>query len=271
MQKCGVVTADEDAKETPCSLMFPELVMRNHARLPALEVGIDYFPERLEIGWLRYLEDCTCQFVESTNFQRKATIWNWCGISVNLSKGNSRPLGRSMFHVVFGLPSKFLSLLELHMQRHLGWDNARVTEYITVNDDDGWVPVCHVEQGKVWKPLDAAEWELVISRSKVAAEPAVEPLSAESTERMRPLTDRRRLNSGRWLATTPTWFATCARYLQTARPVRGIKQFAIWPSLWAMLASVLISKHKSIRHSHRRYAEASLRTRPKGWRSTVAQ
>jgi hypothetical protein len=148
----------------PGSLIYPDLVVRYQIPVPSLEVGIDFLPERLEEGWMEEVEEFTRLFVERSGFQKAATIWNWCGMSVNLCRAG-RPPGRSMFHVAFGLPSAFLSQLEHHLQRRLGVENVRIAEHVAVGHDDGWMPVCHVEQGKAWTRLDDEEWAVILPRS----------------------------------------------------------------------------------------------------------
>lgn len=148
-------------QEMPTSLQFPELVIRK-APVPALEVGIDYLSEELELRWMDELREFTRVFVERSGFQKKATIWNWCGMSVNLTRAGQRPPGRSMWHVAFGLPGTFLPELEGYLGHQLGSENVRISEYMVPSRADGWQPICHVEQGRAWWPLDAAEWAVVL-------------------------------------------------------------------------------------------------------------
>ena len=145
-------------------LSFPDLVKKTNSPVPALEIGIDYLPKKLQIGWMDHILQFTQRYVESNSITDKATIWNWGGYSQNLSH-NGEP-GFSMFHIVFGLPTSFLPALELHMQQKLGINNVGIKEYVLYHPDDGWTAVCHIEQGRAWETVDANEWAPVVAKSR---------------------------------------------------------------------------------------------------------
>ena len=74
-----------------------------------------------------------------------------------------------MFHIAFGLPTDFLPALELHMQKKLGQNNVGIKEYTSYHPDDGWMAVCHIEQGRAWEALDPTEWAPVVAKSRKRA------------------------------------------------------------------------------------------------------
>ena len=58
------------------NLSFPDLVSKAGSPVPALEIGVDYLPDKLKIGWMDDILQFTRKYVESKPVTRKATIWN---------------------------------------------------------------------------------------------------------------------------------------------------------------------------------------------------
>lgn len=164
------------------NLLHPDLVMKDRAVRPTLEIAIDHLPDELQARWLPAIHRYTRHYVQEKYLSGSATIWNWCEMSANFAATGKLP-GRSMFHVVFGLPEDFLSGLEAYLADCLGSAHVGIKEYKQVNWDDGWMAVCHVEQGKAWRKVDAFEWEEISVPRPVVTDTAAQQAAAKSSER----------------------------------------------------------------------------------------
>jgi len=171
------IAATSEVVGTSSSLMFPDFVMKEGARKLTFEVGIDYLSDsevRLRVEEIFFFVN---KFVEQTRFRGQASVWDSCQISANLMSGRRDP-GRSMFHVVFGLPESFLASLYDHLKYKLGTSNVGIVEYATFIRDE-WVPVCHVERGKAWRRDDGDKWVPISVRHKVSSAPIEEVSTAQ--------------------------------------------------------------------------------------------
>lgn len=152
-----------DASAAPAkvpNLNFPDLVFKSGTRKLCLQVAIDCLPDALQIGWMRHVENFTRTYVRENKVAGRATIWNFC-VFISDFSCEAAPVGRSMAHVAFGLPDRFLHGLEAYLRRHLGAQNVAIQGDTVFCSEDGWMAVCHVEQGLIWQPLDPTEWQPV--------------------------------------------------------------------------------------------------------------
>ena len=154
------------------SLLFPEFVSGNGAPVLALDVAIDQIPEE-KMRWVEHLHLTTQLYVEHSRFMGHATIWSYVEIGGFASGEN--PYGAAMIHVAIGLPERFLQELELRLQSYLGQSYVAIRRYVGLNREDGWRPVCHVEQGIAWRQIDADEWEPILSRKLRSSSKKAEP------------------------------------------------------------------------------------------------
>jgi hypothetical protein len=144
------------------NLEWPDLVSKTNLPVPALEIGVDYLPEKYQIGWIKHILSFTSEYVSIKNIKRKATIWNWGGYSQNLRPGHEP--GYNMFHISFGLPAAFMPELEVYMKQKLGSENVGIKEHVAYDPDAGWMAICHIEQGKAWEAVDANEWSPILAK-----------------------------------------------------------------------------------------------------------
>jgi type I restriction enzyme R subunit len=172
MSPAAPASSSIEAEVSIPNLDFPDLVSKSGARKLCLEIAIDCLPEALQIGWMRYLHEFTHAYVRKTGFTGRATIWNYCEF-VSAFSCEAAPISRSMLHVAFGLPDSFLKDLEAYLRSRLGARNVAIRQYVGFRSDDGWMSVCHVEQGRAWRPVDACEWEPI---------PPSEPDAGEAAE-----------------------------------------------------------------------------------------
>lgn len=101
-------------------------------------------------------------------FGRRATIWNWCCMSVNLVSRhpqNPRP-SLSEFLIQFGLPGDFLGELQNALWKPFD-QQLGVTEMLVARHDDGWRPICHVEGKRAWKFEDSPDDWVPITKAGI--------------------------------------------------------------------------------------------------------
>jgi hypothetical protein len=68
-----------------------------------------------------------------------------------------------MLYVVLGMPKAFREYLASRVETEFGKHVRPYSDSVIPNLKDGWDTRCHIEDGKVWKPLDAATWQEVKS------------------------------------------------------------------------------------------------------------
>jgi len=106
-------------------------------------------------GWEELIQTITATWVKQHAYAAKGTIWAWGTPSVNFQHQ-----GYSMFYAVSGMPDKFREYLGNEI-RVLGRHVRANSDYVTPNLADGWNAMCHIEDGKVWNPLDPTLWQEV--------------------------------------------------------------------------------------------------------------
>jgi hypothetical protein len=141
-------------------LEFPDHEWKTGLSRPAIEVSIDFLPAEYKGAWHRAIHEFAARWVKAKKFQKTATIWMWGTISTNLvSRHPENPVPSwSDFLIQFGLPEAFWTDLEQHLAREFAGQCA-ITMMVEPSRDDGWTPICHIEQGQVWKEVDADTWE----------------------------------------------------------------------------------------------------------------
>jgi hypothetical protein len=140
-------------------LEFPEHPWVEGQIRPTIEVSIDFLPQRYQGKWHRAVHRFTDNWVRKRKFQQKAAIWMWGCISVNLISrhpDNQVP-SWSDFLIQFGMPSRFWDELRMYLDSEFA-GQCGGTEMLPATRSEGWVPICHVEQGKVWTLVDADTW-----------------------------------------------------------------------------------------------------------------
>jgi hypothetical protein len=88
--------------------------MEGGAKSACRWVSIDFPPKQFEGRWLTAVQQFAADWVLRNEFNKRATIWNWCCTSVNLiwrHPQNAVP-SLSEFLIQFGLPDHFLGELE---------------------------------------------------------------------------------------------------------------------------------------------------------------
>ncbi len=141
------------------TLKYPDLVWKEREIRPAIEVSIDFLPEKYQGKWRAVVIEYTSHWIERNNFSKKATIWQWATLSVNLALRHPQHFGPSLseFIVQFGLPGSFFAGLAAELKQKFE-NQCDITEHLAFQADDGWSAFCHVEQNKAWKEDDADIW-----------------------------------------------------------------------------------------------------------------
>lgn len=140
-------------------LQFPDLVWKEGSQMPAIEVAIDLIPEEYRGQWHNPIYSFTQRWLSKQKGQKRATLWMWGTMSVNSVSRHPETGGPTWadFIIGFGTGAKFIDELSHHLTSKFG-GHAGITEYVNARKDDGWAAICHVEQGKVWRPEDSITW-----------------------------------------------------------------------------------------------------------------
>mgnify|MGYP000411231334 CR=1 FL=1 len=123
-------------------------LVRPNAPLPTVEVDIDSIPEEL-FGYGDLVANALQSFATSSS-ELRATIYVYQGLSVNFHESTF-----SAFFGVAGQKKKELIDLLLQSFRSVSGVKARNSDYI---DSSMGLSEFHIENGVVWRPLDAATW-----------------------------------------------------------------------------------------------------------------
>ena len=154
-------------------LEFPEHTWQEGRVCPTIEVSIDFLPQKYYGNWHRSVHQFAENWVLNHKFQRKATIWMWGCMSVNLVSAhpNNPVPSWSDFLIQFGLPSKFWGGLRMYLDSEFA-GQCGGTKMLPAIHSEGWTPICHVEQGKVWTLVDADTWSPFV-RSESSKKPRI--------------------------------------------------------------------------------------------------
>jgi hypothetical protein len=134
------------------TLAFPDLAYKAGEPRPTIEISIDFIPEKYRMQWHDIVREFTADWITRNSFQKKATLWNWCCISINLiHKHPDNPVpSLSEYIMQFGFPDRFFIALEERLRFKFN-DQVRFSEYIPFCQDDGWRAICHVERRRAWE------------------------------------------------------------------------------------------------------------------------
>jgi hypothetical protein len=135
------------------TIEFPDHPWTEGSIAYGVEVAIDLLPLQFEGKWRRAVESSTDAWVRLKQFKKPATLWMWGTISINF---NNSP-GWSEFVIPVGLPKSFLIHLHADLLKKFG-KGVRSSEAVQLVRDDGWTPICHVQDGVVWVEEDANVW-----------------------------------------------------------------------------------------------------------------
>lgn len=143
-------------------LEFPELCSEDAVVRSALEVGLDFIPKQYEGRWLDVVREFTAQWVEHHGLPGEATIWMHGAMSATLANRRAKnpQSSWSEFLVEFGFPPAFFPALTAHVEQAFE-RRAAVTGELVFSEEDGWLAICHVEDGRVWRPASEDLFELV--------------------------------------------------------------------------------------------------------------
>jgi hypothetical protein len=116
-------------------------------------------PEPLKVKWHGVIRKFTADWIQKNAFKKRATLWMWGCMSVNLISRHPQYSVPSWsdFILQFGLPGRFISELDTALAGKFD-DQAALTEIITFKRDDGWAAICHIEQGRAWAPEGDDSW-----------------------------------------------------------------------------------------------------------------
>jgi hypothetical protein len=142
-------------------LHFPELVWKEAKECLPVEIAIDFLPAAYEDGnWQRGIHEVVAKWVAEKKFAGTGTLWTWTTLSINLASRHPQYAMPTMneFVVQFGFPAWFEDYLKEALVAKFN-NQVGSFDIVAPRRDDGWMPICHVEQGRVWKCVDADLWE----------------------------------------------------------------------------------------------------------------
>lgn len=135
---------------------YPELVFSKNRPFPSIEIDINYIDENYQAEWTKIIIKITKEWITTRNFSKRGTIWMWTTSSVNFHHQMATP---SEFIVSLGFPQDFLTFLESKLKKYFGSKTVRLSDYACLNDE--WISLCHVENSKVWKEVEAYTYRSV--------------------------------------------------------------------------------------------------------------
>jgi hypothetical protein len=135
----------------PSEIHNPELVCKLGGMFPSIEVSVDHLPYDGAFEDAIYAAAKT--WVGKNNLTSPATIW-----TLGSSSCDFPGLGQtwSVFVLPFGFGSKFPEFLRRQLAEKLSY--VRNGPGISLNPDDGWRSVCHIQDGTVYQVGDVASW-----------------------------------------------------------------------------------------------------------------
>ncbi len=145
----------EKAEERIATKDFPNLVMPNGRPVASIEVDVDGLSKEEQFqfgGWDHLIRSITATWVRQNSYAGTGTIWQWGSPSVNFGHHSY-----SMFYAILGMPKSFHQYLKTELRvlaKHVRPDSDQVVPNLI----DGWDALCHIEDLKVWEPLDLTLW-----------------------------------------------------------------------------------------------------------------
>ena len=130
----------------------PNLILYDQFEIPTLELDLGNNRTREKIAvWRSLAAEITADWVRTNQFKTAATLWMWRSHSQRFHAD-----GISAYINECGLPPLFLK----HLQKQLKTIFGSRIEYIGttwIMIERGWRPLCHIENTRVWQPLDAVQ------------------------------------------------------------------------------------------------------------------
>lgn len=112
-----------------------------------IQLNVNLLPDGL---WVTTIAEITKKWIDENEFKGEGTVWSLCRPSADFGG-----LISAEFVLCWKL-SGFKEYLYENM-RKISTDCVRWS-YIDFSPNDGWTTVCHVQEGKVWKEIDAITW-----------------------------------------------------------------------------------------------------------------
>ena len=140
-------------------MRIPNLVSPDGKPVCPVEIDVDSLSSEEEMyqygGWEDLIQEIAAQWVKINSYSGTGTIWSWGTPSINFHRQSY-----SAFYAVLGMPKNFREYLGERI-RVLGKYVRVYSDYVVPNEEDGWAARCHIEDGKVWIPLDDVWWREV--------------------------------------------------------------------------------------------------------------
>lgn len=134
---------------------YPELVAKKGI-FPSIEIDINHIPEKYQGDWTQVVIKATKKWIKNKSFSKKGTIWMWTTSSVNFHRTVPN---FTEFIIPLGLPKNFLMFLNTNLKKSFGNSNVRLSDYVKFSNE--WMTLCHIENSKVWKEVEAYTYEEV--------------------------------------------------------------------------------------------------------------
>jgi len=147
-----------DAETRYLAKNFPNLALPDKRAVCPIEIDLTALADNEQYkdgGWEDLIRTIAATWVKQHAYTGTGTIWAWGTPSVNFGYQNF-----SMFYALLGMPASFRKYLKSKITV-LGKHVRPDSDYVIPNLEDGWNAVCHVEDSKVWEPIDPTLWQEV--------------------------------------------------------------------------------------------------------------
>jgi len=150
--------ANSEPEVRPLTKEFPSLVLPDGRAVSSIEIDVDSLSktEKYQFGgWDDLIRSITARWVKENAYDGTGTIWQWGSPSVNFGHHSY-----SMFYAVLGMPAAF--------RKYLGSDIRLLGKHVRPHSDevvpslaDGWDAMLHIQDERVWQPLDPSLWQKI--------------------------------------------------------------------------------------------------------------
>lgn len=137
------------------TLHNPKLIFKDRESVPILEFNIDQFPELYKPDWYPFVVRPTKEWLRKTKYKGRGTLWAISNPSLNFGD----EWVQSVFVIVQGFRETFFGYLLKETKDELENLVTCLENTVLHRDYDGWNPIAHVEQGRVFRQVDVEEWE----------------------------------------------------------------------------------------------------------------
>ena len=138
---------------------IPALVFPDGKPVCPVEIDVDSLSSEKQMyrygGWEALIQKIATQWVEKNSYTGTGTIWGWETPSINFHRQSY-----SAFYAVLGMPKNFRKYLGEQIEV-LGEYVRAYSDYVVPSEERGWAARCHIEDGKVWMPVDDVSWQEV--------------------------------------------------------------------------------------------------------------